>query len=428
MHRLILAMIAIAAISGFAGSAAAQSFPSRPFTMILPFAAGGPTDVIARVIGERMGQSLGQPVVIENVTGAGGTIAAGRVARAAPDGYTLDLATWSTHVVTPVLYQLQYDVFRDFEPVAWLTQTPLLLVSRKDIPANDLKELVAWLKSNAVLLGSAGGTDQVAGYLLQQHTGAKIQVVPYRGLAPAMQDLLAGRIDLLFDQPSDAMPQIRSGTIKGYAVTRSNRAAVAPDIPTVDEAGLPGLHITPWHSLWVPKGTPPAVIAKLNAAAMEALADAAVRNRLSTIGQEVVPREQQTPEALAAYYKSETDTWWPIIKAAGIKAEWARRLDGSGRYANRSFALVRAFAASSSRFFAGLAVSSASRRRWAAPVTSSTARANAASLARDGCVNPLSLRTNCSADARTSSSVAGGSKLKSVRIFRHMVPPFLAAG
>jgi tripartite-type tricarboxylate transporter receptor subunit TctC len=321
MHRLVLAMTAIAAISGCAGNAAAQSFPSRPITMIVPFAAGGPTDVIARVIGERMGQSLGQPVVIENVTGAGGTIAAGRGARAAPDGYTLDLATWSTHVVTPVLYQLQYDVFRDFEPVAWLTQTPLLLVSRKDIPANDLKELVAWLKSNAVLLGSAGGTDQVAGYLLQQQTGAKIQVVPYRGLAPAMQDLLAGRIDLLFDQPSDAMPQIRSGTIKGYAVTASTRAAVAPDIPTVDEAGLPGLHISPWHSLWLPKGTPPAVIAKLNAAAIDALADAAVRKRLGDVGQDIVPREQQTPEALAAYYKSETDKWWPIIKAAGIKAE-----------------------------------------------------------------------------------------------------------
>jgi tripartite-type tricarboxylate transporter receptor subunit TctC len=243
MHRLVLSMTAIAALSGFAGSAAAQSFPSRPITMIVPFAAGGPTDVIARVVGERMGQSLGQPVVIENVTGAGGTIAAGRVARAAPDGYTLDLATWSTHVVTPVLYQLQYDVFRDFEPVVWLTQTPLLLVSRKDILANDLKELVGWLKSNTnpVLLGSAGGTDQVAGFLLQQQTAAKIQVVPYRGLAPAMQDLLAGRIDLLFDQPSDAMPQIRNGTIRGYAVTASNRAAVAPEIPTVDEAGLPGL-------------------------------------------------------------------------------------------------------------------------------------------------------------------------------------------
>ena len=323
MHRFVSAAMTIAVLSGFAGSAEAQSFPSRPITMIVPFAAGGPTDVIARVIGERMGQSLGQPVVIENVTGAGGTIAAGRVARAAPDGYTLDLATWSTHVVTPVLYQLQYDVFRDFEPVVWLTQTPLLLVSRKDIPANDLQALVGWLKSKSdpVLLGSAGGTDQVAGYLLQQQTGAKIQIVPYRGLAPAMQDILASRIDLLFDQPSDAMPQIRSGRIKGYAVTASSRATIASDIPTVDEAGLPGLHISPWHSLWVPKGTPPAIVAKLNAAAMDALADSAVRQRLGDVGQDIVPRERQTPEALAAYYKSETDKWWPIIKAAGIKAE-----------------------------------------------------------------------------------------------------------
>jgi tripartite-type tricarboxylate transporter receptor subunit TctC len=323
MRRFVLAMIAVAAISGLTESASAQSFPSRPVTMIVPFAAGGPTDTIARVVGERMARSLGQPVIIENVTGAGGTIAAGRVAHATPDGYTLDIATWSTHVVTPVIYQLTYDVFRDFDPVAWLTQTPLLLVSKTDIPANNLRELITWLKSNpnAILLGSAGGTDQVAGYLLQQQTGAQIQVVPYRGLAPAMQDLLAGRIDLLFDQPSDAMPQIRNGSIKGYAVTADRRAAVAPDVPTVDEAGLPGLHLTPWHSLWVPKGTPKDVVAKLNAAAMDTLADPTVRKRLADIGQDIVPREQQSPEALAAYYRAETEKWWPIVKAAGIKAE-----------------------------------------------------------------------------------------------------------
>jgi tripartite-type tricarboxylate transporter receptor subunit TctC len=321
--KIIPTLLAAFAICAVTGGARAQSFPSRPVTMIVPFAAGGPTDTIARVIGARMGRSLGQSVIIENVTGAGGTIAATRVARATPDGYTLDLATWSTHVVTPVIYQLQYDVFRDFDPVAWLTKTPLLLVSKTDIPANNLKELIAWLKAdpNAVLLGSAGGTDQVAGYLLKQQIGVEIQVVPYRGLAPAMQDVLAGRIDLLFDQPSDAMPQIHNGSIKGYAVTAEKRAAVAPEIPTVDEAGLPGLHLTPWHSLWVPKGTPKDVVAKLNAAAADALADPAVRKRLSDVGQEIVPREQQTPQALAAYYKSETEKWWPIIKAAGIKAE-----------------------------------------------------------------------------------------------------------
>jgi tripartite-type tricarboxylate transporter receptor subunit TctC len=322
-RRLVLAMIAVAACLAVVRSAAAQSFPTRPVTLIVPYSAGGPTDTIARIVGERMSQSLGQAVVVENISGAAGTIAAARVARAAPDGYTLDIATWSSHVVSPVIYQLPYDVFRDFDPVIWLTQTPLLLVAKKTMPPDNLQALVAWLKADPdpVLLGSAGGTDQVAGYLLQQQTGAHIQIVPYRGLAPAMQDLLAGRIDFLFDQPSDALPQIRSGNIKAYAVTASTRAAVAPDIPTVDEAGLPGLHITPWHSLWVPKGTPPAVIAKLNAAAMNALADPTVRKRLADIGQEVVPRAQQTPDALAAYYKSETDKWWPIVKAAGIKAE-----------------------------------------------------------------------------------------------------------
>jgi tripartite-type tricarboxylate transporter receptor subunit TctC len=323
MNKVIHAALASIAILAGAAPALAQNFPARPITMIVPFAAGGPTDTIARIVADRMGRSLGQAVVIENVTGAGGTIAAARVARAAADGYTLDLATWSTHVVTPVIYKVPYDVFRDFDPVIWLTQTPLLLVSKTDIPANNLKELIAWLKAdpNAVLLGSAGGTDQVAGYLLQQQTGAQIQVVPYRGLAPAMQDLLAGRLDLLFDQPSDAVPQIRGGSIKGYAVTADKRTPVAPNVPTVDEAGLPGLHLTPWHSLWVPKGTPKDVVVRLNAASMDALADPAVRKRLADVGQEIVTREQQTPEALAGYYRSETEKWWPIIKAAGIKAD-----------------------------------------------------------------------------------------------------------
>jgi len=321
--RISISSAFAAALLGSVVSAAAQTFPSRPVTLIVPYAAGGPTDTIARIVGDRMGQALGQPIVIENVAGAAGTIAAARVARAAPDGYTMFIATWSSHVVSPVIYQLAYDVFRDFAPAVWLTQTPLMLVSKKDVPANNLKELAAWLKANPnpALLGNAGGTDQVAGYLLQLKTGAKIQLVPYRGLAPAMQDLVAGRIDLLFDQPSDALPQLKSGAIRAYAVTAERRAAVAPDIPTVDEAGLPGLHIVPWHSLWLPKGTPEAVIAKLNGAAMDALADAAMRQRLSAIGQEVVPPDEQTPAALAAHYKAETDTWWPIIKAAGLKAE-----------------------------------------------------------------------------------------------------------
>lgn len=301
----------------------AQSYPARPITLIVPYAAGGPTDTIARIIGARMSQSLAQPVIIENLPGAAGTIAAARVARAAPDGYTLSIATWSSFVVSPVLYQLQYDVLRDFDPVAWLTETPLLLVARNTIPADDLKGLIAWLKnkSQPALQGAAGGTDQVAGFLFQQQTRTKLQVVNYRGLAPAMQDLVAGRIDLLFDQPSDALPQIQSGNIKGYAVTAKRRLTIAPNLPTVDEAGLPDFYITPWHSLWVPHGTPKEAIAKLNAASMDALADPSVRKRLADVGQEVVPREQQTPEALAVYYKAEIDKWWPIIKASGIKAE-----------------------------------------------------------------------------------------------------------
>jgi tripartite-type tricarboxylate transporter receptor subunit TctC len=323
MRKSLFFCLAILTLAQTISVASAQPFPSRPVTLIVPFAAGGPTDTIARLVGERMSRALGQSVVVENVAGAGGTIAAARVARSAPDGYTVALATWSTHVVSPAIYQLQYDVQKDFAPVAWLTRTPLMLVGKAALPAKDLKELRAWLKQNPkpALLGSAGGTDQVAGYLLEQQTGAKLQVVPYRGLAPAMQDLIAGRIDLLFDQPSDALAQIKSGAIKAFAVTSEQRAAVASDIPTVDEAGLPGLHITPWHSLWVPKGTPDAAIAALNAAVVEALADPAVKKRLGDVGQEVVPRDEQTPAALAAHYKAEIDHWWPIIKAAGLKAE-----------------------------------------------------------------------------------------------------------
>jgi tripartite-type tricarboxylate transporter receptor subunit TctC len=323
MRRILLASLAAAAFLKPVGSATGEVYPSRPITMIVPFAAGGPTDTISRIMAERMRQSLAQPVIIENVAGAGGSVGAGRVARAAPDGYTLGMATWSTHVVNAVLYQLQYDVLWDFEPVSLVVEAPLLLVGKKAIPANDLPELIAWLKANPdkAFQGAAGGTDSVAGFLLQRETGTHFQIVNYRGLAPALQDLLAGRIDLLFDQPAGALPQIRSGSIKAYAVTSETRLAIAPDIPTVDEAGLAGLHIAPWHSLWVPKATPKTIIAKLNAAAVEALADPVVRKRLADIGQEIPPRDQQTPEALAAHHKVETDRWWPIIKAAGIKAE-----------------------------------------------------------------------------------------------------------
>jgi tripartite-type tricarboxylate transporter receptor subunit TctC len=323
MSRFILAVLATVAAWGCAPGAAAQSYPSHPLTLIVPYAAGGPTDTIARIVAERMGRALGQTVIVEDVPGAAGTIAAARVARAAPDGYTLGISSWSSHVVSPVIYHLPYDVLRDFAPIALLTETPLLLVAKKEIPADDLGGLVAWLKGRPepAFQGAAGGTDQVASYLFQQQTGTRIQIVNYRGLAPAMQDLIAGRIDLLFDQPSDALPQIRSGAIMAYAVTARSRLAVAPDIPSVDEAGLPGLYMTPWHSLWVPKGTPKAVTERLTGAAADALADPAVRKRLADVGQQVVPPERQTPSALAAYYQAEIEKWWPIIRAAGLKPE-----------------------------------------------------------------------------------------------------------
>jgi len=321
--RIARAAMLAAALAVVAASAAAQTYPSRPITFIEPFSAGGPSDAVARIVAQAMAKSLGQSVVVENITGAAGTIAAARLARAAPDGYTIGMATWSTHVVSPVVYHPSYSVFKDFAPVALLTETPLVLVASKKIPADNLRGLIAWLKANpnTALQGIAGGTDQVIGFLFQMRTGTKFQTVPYRGLALAMQDLVAGRIDLLFDQPADALPQIQAGTVKAYAVTAKRRLTVAPDIPTVDEAGLSGLYLTPWQSIWAPHGTPAAAIAKLNAAAVAALADPDVRKRLGDLAQEVVPRDRQTPSALGYYYTAEIDKWWPVIKAAGLKAE-----------------------------------------------------------------------------------------------------------
>ncbi len=321
--RIARAALLAAALAVVATSAAAQTYPSRPITFIEPFSAGGPSDAVARIVAQAMAQSLGKSVVVENITGAAGTIAAARLARAAPDGYTIGMATWSTHVVSPVVYHPSYSVFKDFAPVALLTETPLVLVASKKIPADNLRGLIAWFKANpnTALQGIAGGTDQVIGFLFQMRTGTKFQTVPYRGLALAMQDLVAGRIDLLFDQPADVLPQIKAGTVKAYAVTAKRRLTVAPDIPTVDEAGLSGLYLTPWQSIWAPHGTPAAAIAKLNAAAVAALADPDVRKRLGDLAQEVVPRDRQTPSALGYYYTAEIDKWWPVIKAAGLKAE-----------------------------------------------------------------------------------------------------------
>jgi tripartite-type tricarboxylate transporter receptor subunit TctC len=303
----------------------AQAYPSRPITIVVPYAAGGSTDTIARVIAERMKSSLGQSVIVENVTGAGGTIAVGRVARAAPDGYTLGLGNNSSHVVAGATYALQYDLLNDFEPVAVLSIGPFVLVGKKTMPANDLKGLIAWLNGNpdkaSVGLGSNAGVPQVAGVLFRNETGTRFQFVPYRGAAPAIQDLVAGQIDLMISDPVVALPQVRTGSIKAYGVTTKTRLLSAPDIPTLDEAGLPGFDISQWHALWLPKGTPKNIIAKVNSAVMGALADPKVRARLVDLGQEIFPHDRQTPEALGAFQRAEIEKWWPIIKAAGIKGE-----------------------------------------------------------------------------------------------------------
>jgi tripartite-type tricarboxylate transporter receptor subunit TctC len=308
-----------------AGPAVAQSFPSRPITMIVPYPAGGPTDTIARLIGERMRTSLGQPVIIENVAGAGGNIGVGRVARAPGEGYTVGIGHWGSHVVNGAIYSLPYDLLTDLVPVALISDGPQLIVAAKSVPAKDIKELVSWLKSNPgkgmVGTTGVGGASHLAGILFANTTGTDIQIVPYRGAAPRMQDMLSGQIHLAFDQAASSLPQVRSGNLQAYAVTAKTRLAVAPDIPTVDEAGLPGFYISVWHGLWASKGTPNDVVAKLNAAVVDALADPTVRARLTELGQELPPRAQQTPEALAAYQKAEIEKWWPIIKSAGIKVD-----------------------------------------------------------------------------------------------------------
>ncbi|HET7887358.1 MAG TPA: tripartite tricarboxylate transporter substrate-binding protein [Bradyrhizobium sp.] len=306
-------------------SATSENYPSRPVTMVLPFSAGGPTDAVARIISARMQELLGQSIIIENVTGAAGTIGVGRVARAAPDGYTISVGPMNSHVLTGAVYHLPFDLRRDFEPVALLANNPSVVVSKKAVPARDLKELIAWVKANqdSVLAGTsgAGSATHLGGILFGSLTGTRLQFVPYRGTAPSMQALIAGQIDLIFDQLSSSLPQLQEGTIKSYAVMSKTRAVAAPDIPTVDEAGLPGLYLPVWTGMWAPKDTPGPIVDRLNSAVVDSLADPTVHKRLAELGQEIYPRDQQTPAALRAYQAAEIEKWWPIVKAAGIKAE-----------------------------------------------------------------------------------------------------------
>jgi tripartite-type tricarboxylate transporter receptor subunit TctC len=314
-----------AALPAVSRAAFAQAYPSRPITMVVPFAAGGPTDVIGRVLAERMRSTLGQTVVVENTTGAGGTIGAGRLARAAPDGYTIGIGQNGSHVITGATYSnLPYDLLKDFEPLTLVCITPFMVVAKKSVPANDLKSFIAWLKDNpnkTVGTAGQGSISHVCGLIFQNATQTQLQFVPYRGIAPAMQDVVAGQIDMIISDPVATLQQARSGNIKAYAVCASARLPAAPEFPTVDEAGLPGYHVALWHGLWMPKGTPKPILDKLHAAAVEALADPAVRTRLEALGQDIYPRERQTPEALGALQKSEIEKWWPIIKAGNIKVE-----------------------------------------------------------------------------------------------------------
>ena len=323
MKRQIVAAV-VAALAAIP-SASAENYPSRPVTFIVPFSAGGPTDALARILGERMRQTLGQPILVENVTGAGGTIGVARAVHAAPDGYTLSIGHLGTHVVNGAIYPLNFDLVKDLEPVAKIASNPMMVISKNTIPAKNLKELVAWLKANdgKVTAGTAGvgSGSHFSGVYFAQLIGTKFQFIPYRGTGPALLDLVAGQIDIIVDQASNSLSQVKSGKIRAYAIMADKHLSAAPDIPTVDEAGLPGFYVELWSGIWVPRGTPKDIVAKLNAAVTDALADPAVRKRLEEAGLDIPPREQQTPEALGAYQQAEVKKWWPMIKAANIKIE-----------------------------------------------------------------------------------------------------------
>ena len=318
--KLLAAIFASLALSAFG-----QAYPSRPITVVIPFAAGGPTDTIARIMAERMGRALGQTVVAENTAGAGGTIAVQKVARSAPDGYTVFIGHNGPMVFAPAMQPVQFDALTDLEPIALIATNPQIIVSHPAVPAKDLKELVAWTKKEGDKVssgtGGPGTPSHISAVYFGKEVGAPIQPIHYKGSGPAMQDMIAGHIQMGFEQAANALPHIRANKMRAYAVTSKTRLASAPEIPTTDEAGLPNFYMSIWHAFWVPKGTPRDVVARLNAAVKESLADPAVRKRLEDLGQEIPTPEQQSPEALRTWHKAEIDKWWPVIKSAGIKVQ-----------------------------------------------------------------------------------------------------------
>jgi tripartite-type tricarboxylate transporter receptor subunit TctC len=323
MRKTILA--AFVALLAVSGSARADNYPSHPITVIVPFSAGGPSDAMMRILAERMKTTLGETILIENVTGAGGSLGVGRTVRSPPDGYTIGFGHLGTNVANGAIYKLGYDLVADLEPVVLLPSNPMIIVSKNAVPAKTLAELLAWLKSRPTPptagTAGAGSGSHIAGLYFENVSGIKLQYVPYRGTAPAMNDLVAGQIDLIVDQLSNSINQVRAGTIRGYAVTDAKRAESATDVPTTDEAGLPGFHMTLWSGLWVPKDTPKDIVTKLNAAAVEALNDPMVRKQLENLGLQMPPKDRLTPEALGAWQKAEIAKWWPMLKAAYVKVE-----------------------------------------------------------------------------------------------------------
>ncbi len=313
------------AMPALSGIAVADTYPSRPITIVVPFSAGGATDVIARVLADRMGKIFNQSIIVENVTGAAGSIGVARVVRAAPDGYTLSVGTLTTHVLIGGLYKLDFDLLGDLAPIAELASEPLLICVKNSLGIKTLTDFITWLKANpgkaSVGIPGAGSTGNLAGIAFEKATGTTFQFVPYRGDAPALQDLMAGQIDMMIEPSSNSVAQVLAGTVTALAVPAATRHPSLPNVPTTDEAGLPGFYASIWFGFWAPKDTPKDIIAKLDAATVELLADPDVQTRLAKLGQQVVPRDHQTPAALAALQKSEAEKWWPIIKAANIKTE-----------------------------------------------------------------------------------------------------------